>query len=687
MEKFTRSLLRHRKAVIALYAVLFLFSALLLRAVSVNYNLASYLPDSSYTKRGIEQMEESFGYGGQVRVMAENVSVAEALEVKAALEAIDGVGSVLWLDDAADIHQPVEMLSKTTVEPFYKDGAALFQVTFSENDYALSTGEAIEAIRALPYENLAVSGAAEEARAMRALLSSEITTIMLVVVPFCVLLLLLFSNAWIEPVIYLVVLFVAIVLNMGTNIFFSSISFITHAMASVLQLAIALDYSLFLFHRYLEERDAGNTPLESVVHATVKSLNSILASALTTVAGFLALVLMQYSIGRDIGLVLAKGICISLVTVLTLMPALLLALDKVIQKTRHRRWVPSFGRLGRGAMKLRYVLIIVLAVLIVPTFLASGQNQFLYGDSSGVQGDAASDRARIEARFGISNPVVLLVPTGDPAREAALAEALEIQPAVTGVQSLATLADPALPKALLPDSIVSKFQSETHARIIVSLSITREGPALTQATGAILDAAEAYYPGQWLAVGQPTSLFDIRSSVEGDSLRVQLLSILLVAVIVAVAFKSVTIPVLLVLLIQLAIWINMSVPYFMGTPLVYIGYLIISSLQLGATIDYAILLTNRYVEERRMLAPREAAVSALSHAGPSVLLSTLILSGAGFAEALLSRVSRISEIGLLLGRGALLSGLLVLVCLPPLLALLDKPLGIARKMKREELKA
>ncbi len=689
MRKLTEWLLRHRTATVVVFALLTAGSLLLYPLVQVNYDLSEYLPQDSMTKRAMEEMEESFGYDAVLRVMVEDVTLSESLDIKETLSQMEGVASVLWLDDVADIRQPLETLDAGTVEQYYRDGAALYQVTLTGGDYDTASGDTIDAIRALGIDGLSVAGNAEEARNTRILLDSEMLQIFAVVVPFCLLILFLASKSWVEPLLYLAVLFVAIFINLGTNVCFSSVSFITQAMAAVLQLAISLDYSLFLFHRYLEERDAGKDAREAVLAAVQGSLNSILASALTTIAGFLAMVLMQYSIGRDIGFVLAKGITLSFLSVILLMPVLIYLLRNVIDKTRHKPWMPSFAKLGRGAMKIRWVLVVVLVVLIVPAYLGQQQNVYLYGDSAGsatAQTQTSQEREAIEAKFGVYNPIVLLVPRGDTAGEIALAQELEAQPAVTSVQALVTLADPTLPRDMLPDAVVEQFESDEYSRMIVQLNIAEEGTALTQAVEDIEAAAEAYYPGQWLAVGTPTSLNDIRLSVESDGTLVQILSILAVGIIVMLAFRSIVIPVLLVALIQCAIWINMSVPYFTGEPLIYIGYLVISGLQLGATIDYAILLTNRYRDERRLgQAPMDAAVSALKVSGHSILVSTLILAGAGFSLSIISNIPSVSIIGLLLCRGALLSGGMVIVMLPPLLALLDRVIRAGTIKRKGEI--
>lgn len=675
MRKLTAFLIDHRKAVLALFIVMLVASLGLFLLVNVNYDLSAYLPEDSMTKHAIAEMRESFGYDGTAQAMVEDVTIPQALVIKEQLASIQGVKSVLWLDDLADLYQPLEAMDEKTVASYYKDGAALFQITFSNFDYATETGEALSAIRALEIPGLQLAGNAVDSHNMRELLAHEIITIVMVVVPFCLIILLLASSSWIEPPVYLVILAVAIGINMGTNAVFPSISFITHAMAAILQLAISLDYSLFLFHRYLEEREVGLDAREAVIAASAKSFSPILASAMTTIAGFVALVLMQYTIGRDIGLVLAKGILMSLATVMLLMPVMIYMLRNVIDKTKHKRFMPRFEKLGGLTIKLRWVLLALVVVLIVPSYLAQSKNYYLYGDNSGSSqsGQVAMTRRAIEERFGVHNPVALLVPTGSIATEASLCAELEKLPGVREVQALVTLADPAMPREALPEAVVRNFESERYSRLVVMLAQSGESEAVTETVESVTALAEAHYPGEWLAAGSPTSLNDIRKSVESDGLFVQLLSVFAVWLIVALAFRSVSVPLLLVALIQSAIWINMAVPYFSGSPLVYIGYLVVSGLQLGATIDYAILLSNRYMAERGAgVPPRDAAIAALSASGGSILISTAVLAGAGFAEAILSKLPAISEIGLLLGRGALLSGFMVLIVLPPLLMMTDK---------------
>lgn len=674
MQSFIKSAIKYRVIIIIIFCLVVFASLLLMQKVEVNYDLAEYLPEDSMTKRAIRVMENEFGYPGMADVMVENVTIQEAMKIKASLLEIEGIKSVIWLDDVTEIMIPEELIPISVLNSFYKDKSALFKIEFSENDYSIRTGEALSNIRKVIGENVNISGTAEDSRHMRDVVSSEIFKIVLIVFPICIMILMFASSTWIEPFIYLIIIGISIVINMGTNFFVGKISFITQSMAGVLQLAISLDYSLFLFHRYIEERDAGTDVLDAIITATKNSLSSISASALTTIAGFLALLFMQYKIGADLGIVLAKGILLSFITVIILMPISIFILQKQIEKTRHKPIIPSFAMLGKAIIKLRYVIILLLILITVPAYLAQNNNDFLYGDTSGSssEGEYTKERLKVQEKFGINNPVILLVPNDDITKEIALVKELKENEYVTDVQALVTLADPNIPRNVLPDSLKKEFLSENYSRMVVNINIDGETPESFKAIDNIKVAANKYFSNEWLMAGKSTSISDIKDSIEKDSKQVLLFSILSVGFIILITFKSISMPVLLVLVIQSSIWINMSVPYFKGTSLVYIGYLIISSLQLGATIDYAILLSNRYMEFRKSEKPKQAAIMAIKTGGISVVVSALILSVAGYTEGLVSQIPSVSEIGILLGRGAMLSGILVLTLLPALLVVLDK---------------
>lgn len=676
MTKLTAFLIDHRRAVILLFAVLVLCAALMIPLVTVNYDLAKYLPEGSKSRVALERMQDVFGYDGMALLMAEDIAVNEALAIKAQLEAIDGVSSVMWLDDVADLSQPLSHIDGALRESYYQDNCALFTLNFSEDNYSLRTGEALLSARALAADyNPALYGAAEESRDMRSQVKNEFVHIMLVIVPVCLLILVLISTSWFEPLLYIFVIFVAVVINMGTNLLFDSVSFIIFSMGAAIQLAVSMDYSLFLTHRFEEERAAGRGLRDAIIQATKKTFPAITSSAMTTIAGFAALAFMEYGIGRDIGFVLAKGVLLSLLAVLLFLPPLLYVCHGLIERSRHRTLLQVSARLGRALTAPRHLFLALMLLLVIPSYFGQLNTDFLYGDSSGssAAGQIAEEKARITAHFPLNDQVAVMFPDGDIAAETALADALRESPYVDSVQGLVTLADPTIPRAILPAAVTENFVADGWGRMIVYVNTVEENAQMFACVAHIEACAAAYYDDYHI-VGKAASIVDIRDSVRLDINKTMGVSMGAVALIILLTFRSLILPVLLIAVIQSAIYINMAVPYFLGEPLVFIGYLVVSSLQLGATIDYAILLASRYMEARRSMPPRQAVAEAAHRAGLSVSTSGLILAVAGFAEAKLSGMAAISTIGLLIGRGALLSTGLVLLALPALLTTFDAPI-------------
>ncbi|MDO4542080.1 MAG: MMPL family transporter, partial [Bacillota bacterium] len=617
---------KHKVLLYIIFAVLVIINGLFIAKVQVNYDMSQYLPDDSITKRSISVLEEDFSYPGMARVMVENVTPMEAMEIKKEILAIDGVSSVLWLDDFADITQPLSFIDQEYLRDYYTDNSALYTVEFGEGDYSDLTDQALLSINDLIGDDGTISGSAEDSRITREIMASEVAKILMLVLPFCILILMLAGRSWVEPFLYVISIGVAVVLNMGTNIIFNNVSYITQSMTAVLQLAISMDYSLFLFHRYLEELDNGHERREALALAIRASFSSISASALTTVAGFLALVFMSYSIGFDLGIVLAKGIVFSFITTLTFLPLLILSCHKLIDKTRHRSFLPKFS--GAFAGKWKYGIVILAVVIAVPCFFAQQNNDFLYGDTSGSAASPQLQAAKEDMvdTFGNSEPVMILVPKDDVSAEDKMCRELESLDIVRSIQSRTTLADPAIPENILPDSLKDQFLSDEYSRIVVFLNLGVESDLTYESTEELENVAEKYFTGQWYMAGKSTATTDIKITIEQDTIVITLFSLLAVALIILVTFRSLSLPILLVGVIEMSIWINMAVPYFQGTELIFIGYLVVSSIQLGATIDYAILMTNRYLEFRTLLSPNEAARETLKTAGGSVITSATILT-------------------------------------------------------------
>jgi uncharacterized protein len=671
MTKFYRCIVNHQNAVIAIYLILFVFCALCGQLVSVNYDMNDYLPPESASTQALDLMEEEYGGGiPNARVMVQDVSVSEALAYKEKLLNVDGVTGVTWLDDAADITTPLETMDADTVETYYKDGNALFSVTIAEDKRI----EAVDAIREIIGNDNAMTGSAVTTAVATTSTVSEVHTIAVIAVIFVFLVLLLTTTSLAEPVLVLVGLGVAIIINSGSNLIFGEISFVTNAAGNILQLAVSLDCSVFLLHRFAECRSKCSDPKEAMIEALTMSTTSILSSGLTTVIGFLALCLMQFQIGPDLGLALAKGVALSLITVFTFMPALILKTYRLIDRTTHRSLTPSFGRFGQLVRGIMLPMVLVFVLTIVPSYLASNANSFYYG-SSHIFGSATqlgADTEKIEDAFGKRDTYVLMVPKGSTATQSDLSQALHGIPQVKSILSYADTVGAAIPEQYLSSSTLSKLNSDHCTRMVLTVDAAYEGDETFSLVETIQDTAEQYYPGEWYLAGEGVSTYDLMDTVTSDMAKVNLVAIGAVFLVLLLTMKSLILPVILVLSIETAVWINLAIPYFCGQAIFYIAYLIISSIQLGATVDYAILFTDRYREMRQSYDRKDAIVQTISATAVSILTSASVLTAVGFLLGIVSTHGLLSQLGYFLGKGTLCSLAIVLFVLPGLLYLFDK---------------
>ncbi|MDD6050433.1 MAG: MMPL family transporter [Clostridiales bacterium] len=680
MEAFYTGVVKHRKLMLGLFSVCFIACLFMYQLVSVNYDMHDYLPPDASSTVSLQVMQEEFDGGiPNARVMIRDVTIPEALEYKERIRAVQGVQAVTWLDDAVDITTPMAMLDPAVVEGSYKDGTALLTVTIHK-DYRIP---AVNAIREIIGDDNAMTGSAVSTAVATTNTVSEIKTITVAGVSFAFLVLLLTTTSYLEPVIVLLGLGIAVIINNGSNLIFGEISFVTNAAGSVLQLAVSLDYSVFLIHRFEECRRQIKDVDAAMVQALCKSTTSILSSGLTTVIGFLALILMQFRIGPDLGLALAKGVVVSLITVFLFMPAFILSCCKWLDKTRHRPLMPSFKGFGRAVRKLSIPMICVFVLLIAPSYLASNANRYYYG-ASRIYGEGTTygrDKAAIEEVFGQRDTYVLLVPKGSSATEASLSEALGALPQVSSVISFVDVAGAEVPPEYLPPATLSLLQSEHYSRFVITVAADYEGDATFRLVEEIREIADRYYPGATFLAGEAVSTYDLMDTVTADMGKVNLLAIGAVFLVLLLTMKSITVPIILVLSIETAIWMNLAVPYFAGSTVYYIAYLIISSVQLGATVDYAILMTDRYKENRASLRKRDAVVQTLSDVMVSILTSGSVLTVVGLLLGYLSSNKLLAQLGVFIGRGALCSLAIVLLVLPGLLNVFDK--FIMRKNHRE----
>ena len=674
--RLARFIIKKQKWIESVFAAGCLFSLIAMLFVNVNYDLTEYLPDTARSHIGLDQMEAAFGYPGTARVMLKDVSLYEAKQYKDRLEAVDGVDQILWCDSTVNIYAGEDFIDMESIEDYYKDGCAVMDVTFDEGDTSAKTAKAIEQMQAITGEKGYYVGMAVQTKSLTENVESEMSLILTVAVIMIFAVLCITTNAWSEPFLFLLVMGVAILLNRGTNIFIGTVSFLTDNVAMVLQLATSMDYSIFLLDAFSREREGGLSEEEAMVRAVDDAINSIFASSLTTVVGFLALVSMKFTIGFDMGLVLAKGIVFSLLTVVFFMPAMILKFASMNERTRHRRFLPDFQGLSRRIYKARYASLALMLLLVPPAYVAQGMNTYLYGNSAVGASEGTkvyADDQVIVNTFGRSNMLLALYPNTSSVREREMTEAIEALPYVKSVTSLAGTLPEGIPEEFLPQSLTGELHTQDWCRMLIYIRTKSESSQAFACTQELEEILTGYYPENSYLVGETPSTRDIRDTITEDNTRVNMLSLLGVFLVVMASFRSLVVPVLVIIPIEAAIFLNMAVPYLAGDTMVYMGYIIVSSIQLGATVDYAILLANNYAACRKKIPDkREACIQALSLSCTSIFTSGTIIVLAGYIIHFISSTAAIGDLGHLIGRGGLYSMVLVLTVLPALLVLFDR---------------
>ncbi|MCI9473604.1 MAG: MMPL family transporter [Flavonifractor sp.] len=731
--KLARFIVDKRKAFYLVFLAACLFCAASISKVEVNNDITSYLPPETETRRGLSLMEEEFTTLGSARVMAANITYEQAARLAEALEEVEGVAGVVF--DGTEDH--------------YQNASALFDVSFEEENDTEGTSAALAEVEALlePYDSYIVSGDGMSSD----VLAQEMSVILLIAAVVIVAVLLFTSKSYLEVLVFLIVFVVSALLNMGTNFIFGSISFITNSIAVVLQLALAIDYAIIFCHRYMEERELLDAR-EADISSLSKAIVEISSSSLTTISGLVALMLMQFRIGFDMGIVLSKGIVCSMLTVFLLMPGLLMLFNRGIEATRHKNFVPQITVWGRVVMKLRFVLPVLFVAVTAACVVFSNRCDYVFSTNSTNSGNKPAYRValdKINDTFGYSNTIAVLVPRGDYRSEGALLRRVEAMEPITSATGLANieveegrfLTDELTPRQFSElagvdielsrllyqayglsveeygaifqdpddyaapllevfsflleqkdkgvvsltaeqeetvedlreqlDTGLSQLRGEHWSRLVFTADLPEESPETYALLDQIRAVAAEYYGDQVLLVGNSTNARDLSESFTGDNLKISVLTVLFVMAILLFTFQSAGLPVLLVLTIQGSIWINFSYPYLTDTNLFFMSYLIVSAIQMGATIDYAIVITNRYMDLKQDMDKKAAAVEALNQAFPTIFTSGSIMTVAGFLIGKLSTDTIISSIGDTLGRGTLTSIILVMTVLPQLLVLGD----------------
>jgi len=614
------------------FAFLFIITAICFPFVQINYDLSKYLPDDMPSRQGIDLMEDEFGYPGTARIMISGVSIYEAKLYKDKIENIAGVDRVQWADSIEDIYQSNLFIPYEDIEDYYRDRNAIMDVTFVGNDSDPQTRDALTQIEELLGSKGHFGGPAVQDKFLNEVIMKEMMFIMVLAVLVILGILMLATNSWFEPLIFLGVILISIVINMGSNLLFGSISSMTLSVAAVLQLAIAMDYTIILLDNFAKQRK-NDLPLEEALSIAIrKSMVPISSAGSAAVVGFLALVLMRYTIGMDMGLVLAKGIAISLVTVVFLTPAFIIRWYKIVERTAHKPLFPSFLPLSKNVYRHRFLFLAITLILSVPSYIAKDMTDFTFGnDAMGLSRGTVvyNDEQIMNKEFGRNNLVLVMVPNTSMVTERLLTDELEDLNCVKYATSLAIILPEGVPENFIPYSETKLLHTKNYARILISIKTATESDLAFKSVDEIKQIVKDHYPDGAYVVGVTPSTQDIKAVIVDDWGKIDKLSLLGVALAIMIAFRSLALPVVLMIPIEMATFVNMAVPYLAGDEIMFMGYVIVSCLQLGATIDYSIVMTHHYLEHRKEFDKVKASITATAESALPILTSGTILMAAG----------------------------------------------------------
>ena len=674
--KMARAIVKNRVLILILALVLLVPSVLGMAATRINYDMLDYLPEDMDTVIGQQALMDDFGKGAFSFIVVENMPDKDVADLRDRIEQVEHVDTVLWYTSLADLSIPMELLPDKIYDAFNTENATMLAVFFDSATSADVTMDAIREIRQIAGKQCFVSGMSALVTDLKDLCESEEPIYVGLAVACACLAMMLLLDGWLVPFVFLAGIGMAIVYNLGSNYFLGEISYITKALSAVLQLAVTMDYSIFLWHSYNEQLTRTEDHCEAMAQAIHETFTSVLGSSITTVAGFIALCFMSFTLGRDLGIVMAKGVLLGVIGCVTILPSMILLLDKVLQKTRHRSLIPKMDGFAKGVCKAFPVFLVIFALLIAPFYYGySKTNDEVYYDMGQClpeDMEYVSANSKLAEDFDIASTQMLLVDSSlDSASVRSMMDEMEQVDGVKYVLGLESVIGPMVPEEILPDSIRSILKSDRWELMLIN---SEYKVASDQVSGQIdsLNAILKKYDPTGMLIGEAPCMKDMIETTDHDFQVVNAVSILAIFIIIAIVEKSFTLPVVLIACIELAIFINLGLPHYLGQSLPFIAPICISTIQLGATVDYAILMTTRYKAERLGGQDSKGAVrTALTASAPSIIVSGLGLFAATFGVAVYSNIDIISSMCMLMARGAIISVLMVLLILPALLILCD----------------
>ena len=676
MVKVGKWIAKHKYLIILISILLMIPSVIGMAKTRVNYDILSYLPDTLETIKGQDIMVDEYGMGAFSMVVVENMELKDVQKLEDAYSEIDHVKDVLWYDDVADLSLPVEMIPKDLREAFFKGDATMMLVLFDNTTSSDEAMEALTEMRKISNDQCFLSGMTGIVTDIKNLALSEMPAYVVIAAILCFIVLQLFTDSFLVPLFFLLSIGISILYNMGTNVFLGEISYITQALVAVLQLGVTMDYSIFLLSSYEENKERFPDDRERAMgHAIANTFKSIVGSSVTTIAGFAALCFMTFALGRDLGIVSAKGVVIGVICCVTVLPAMILIFDKPIEKTKHKPLIKSMDRLSGFITKHYKIWLVIFLVLLAPAIYGNSNTKIYYNIAKSLPSTLESNVAneKLEEDFDMSVlHMVMMDKNMDAKDKRDMLNAIDEVDGVKWTISLNSLVGATIPDSMIPKDVRKMMQSKDYELAFVSTKYeSATDPVNTQIKK--IDKIVKSYDKSGMVIGEAPLMKDLQDVTDVDLVNVNIISIAAIFVIILIIFKSISLPVILVAVIEFAIMINMAIPYYQGISLPFVASIVIGAIQLGATVDYAILMTTRYQKERSLGKDKMEAISiAHKTSMPSIISSGLSFFAATFGVACYSQVEMIGSICTLLARGAIISMVVVLLVLPAMFMIFDK---------------
>lgn len=677
MIKIGKWIAKHKNFILVFGILLIIPSIIGMSMTRINYDVLSYLPDSLETVKGQDILVDEFGMGAFSMVIVEGMDEKDVVSLKEEMKSADHVSDVIWYDDLMDISVPTDMLPSKYEKIFKNGDSTLLVALFDNTTSSDETMDAVIELRKISAKHCFVSGMSGVVTDIKSLALNEMPIYVVIAVVLCLIILSLTMDSWITPFIFMMSIGIAILYNMGSNMFLSDVSYITKALAAVLQLGVTLDYSIFLLNSYEENKRRFPGERErAMAHAISNTFKSVVGSSVTTIAGFIALCFMTFKLGANIGIVMSKGVAIGVICCVTLLPALVLTFDKWIDKTTHKPILPDLGKLSAFITRHNKVWLAVFIILLIPAIYGNAHTDVYYNIDKGLPDTLKSSVAnkKLDEEFHMNNVYMVMLKNNemDQKERARMMEQIEAVDGVKWAVGMESAVGPAVPEEFIPSDVKSKLKSDNYEIQFICSDYKTATDEVNEQVKEV-DKIVKGYNKESMVIGEAPLTKDLTVIADNDMRNVNVISIIAIFTIICIVFKSASLPVILVAIIEFAICVNMAVPYYMGTELPFVASIVIGTVQLGSTVDYAILMTSRYQKERSRGKSKTEAVS-LAHQSSmkSILISGISFFAATFGVGLYSKIDMISSLCTLLSRGAIISTVVVICVLPAMFMVFDK---------------